>query len=112
MNNPTSKISNSQLTASFNEFNQQVSSQKETKNKEAIQDWLKSYVAEILEIDSKEIDIQESFDRYGLDSGAAVGLTSDLEDWLERHLSPTVLYEYPNIEVLSQHLVEGYNVTT
>lgn len=111
MNKQTSEISNSCSFTSLNDLDQQVSSQKETKNKEAILAWLTSYLAEILETDSKEIDIQVSFDRYGLDSGAAVGLTSDLEDWLKRDLSPTLLYDYPTIEVLSQYLADESNVT-
>lgn len=111
MNKQTSEISNSYSFTSLNDLNQQVSSQKETKNKEAILAWLTSYLAEILETDSKEIDIQVSFDQYGLDSGAAVGLTSDLEDWLKRDLSPTLLYDYPSIEVLSQYLAKESNVT-
>ncbi|MEH1818595.1 MAG: acyl carrier protein [Nostoc sp.] len=110
MNKQPSEISNSYSFTNLNDLNQQVSSQKEI-TKEAIQAWLTSYLAEILETNSKEIDIQESFDRYGLDSGAAVGLTSDLEDWLKRDLSPTLLYEYPTIEVLSQYLAEEFNVT-
>lgn len=48
------------------------------------------------------------FDRYGLDSSVAVGLTGDLEDWLETKLDPTLLYDYPTIEGLSQHLADEF----
>ena len=110
MENQTSEVSNSYSYTSFNDVDG-VSSQKKTTNKEAIQAWLVSYLAELREVDLKEVDIQMSFDRYGLDSGAAVSLTTDLEDWLKRDLSPTLLYDYPTIEVLSQHLAEESNVT-
>ena len=69
-----------------------------------IQDWLVDYLADLLEIESDEVDVTVSFDRYGLDSSAAVGLTGDLEEWLGREVNPTLLYDYPTIETLVQHL--------
>ena len=69
-----------------------------------IKDWIVSYLAELLEIEPDEVDVTIPFDRYGLDSSAAVGLTGDLEDWLGRELDPTLLYDYPTVEALVQHL--------
>jgi acyl carrier protein len=71
-----------------------------------IQDWISSYLAELLEVEAEEIDVTIPFDRYGLDSSAAVGLTGDLEDWLGTELDPTLLYDYPTVETLAQHLSE------
>ena len=51
-----------------------------------------------------EIDITEAFDRFGLDSLTAVALSSELEQWLGRKLSPTLFYDHPNIQALAQHL--------
>jgi len=31
-------------------------------------------------------------------------MTGDLEEWLEREFDPTVLYDYPTIELLTAHL--------
>ncbi|MBW4684587.1 MAG: acyl carrier protein [Komarekiella atlantica HA4396-MV6] len=69
-----------------------------------IQAWIVSYVANLLEVDSDEIDVTIPFDRYGLDSSAAVGLTGDLEDWLGREIDPTLMYDYPTVQALVQHL--------
>lgn len=71
-----------------------------------IQDWIVSYLAELLETDPEEVNVTIPFDRYGLDSSAAVGLTGDLEDWLGMgiELDPTLLYDYPTIEALVKHL--------
>ncbi len=69
-----------------------------------IKDWLVSYLGELLEIEPDEVDVTTPFDRYGLDSSAAVGLTGDLEDWLGRELDPTLMYDYPTVEALVQHL--------
>lgn len=73
-----------------------------------IQAWIVSYLAQLLEVDSDEIDTATPFDRYGLDSSAAIGMTGDLEDWLNLELDPTLVYDYPTIEALSQHLVNEF----
>jgi acyl carrier protein len=72
-----------------------------------IQTWIVNYIAELLEVKPQKIDVTIPFDRYGLDSSAAVGLAGDLESWLERELDPTLLYDYPTIESLTEHLVES-----
>lgn len=69
-----------------------------------IQDWIVAYLANLLEIDEDEIDVTIPFDRYGLDSSAAVGMTGDLGDWLGREIDPTLLYDYPTVEALVQYL--------
>lgn len=69
-----------------------------------ITDWLVSYLAELLEIPSDEIDVKTTFARYGLDSSAAVVLTGDLGGWLGKDIEPTVLYDYPTISDLAAHL--------
>lgn len=69
-----------------------------------IEDWTVAYIADLLEIDPEEIDPALPFDRYGLDSSAAVGLTGDLEDWLGIEIDPTLLYDYPTIDSLAKYL--------
>jgi acyl carrier protein len=75
-----------------------------------IQAWVVSYLAELLEVSSDEVNVSIPFDRYGLDSSVAVGLTGDLEDWLGTKLDPTLLYDYPTIESLSRHLADELKV--
>ncbi len=69
-----------------------------------IQDWLASYVGELLEIKPEQVDITIPFERYGLDSSVVAGLTGDLEDWLGYELDPTLIYDYPTISMLAQYL--------
>jgi len=69
-----------------------------------IQDWLVTQISDILYMDPKEINIQETFTSFGLSSRDAVMLSGDLEDWLKRRLSPTLVYEYPTIKSLSIYL--------
>lgn len=75
-----------------------------------IQVWLVSYLVEQLEINSNEIDVTIPFERYGLDSSAVVSLSSDLEEWLEYEIDPTLLYDYPTIEALARHLADELKV--
>ncbi|MDJ0592500.1 MAG: acyl carrier protein [Pleurocapsa sp. MO_226.B13] len=88
------------MKSKSNQTIKQLPSQRE------IQNWIVNYVAELLEVQPNKIDVTIPFDRYRLDSSAAVGLAGDLEDWLERELDPTLLYDYPTIESLTKHLVE------
>ena len=71
-----------------------------------IQTWLVDYLANLLEIEPNKVKVSTQFERYGLDSAAVVGLSGDLEEWLGLELDPTLLYDYPTIETLSQHLAE------
>ncbi|MBH8563711.1 AMP-binding protein [Nostoc sp. CENA67] len=71
-----------------------------------IQTWLISHLAMYLKIPPDEIDIQEFFAAYGLDSAVAVSLTGELAQWIGCELEITLFWEYPNIETLAQYLAE------
>lgn len=75
-------------------------------NAREIQDWLIAQLVEQLQVDPDEIDIHETFSNYGLSSRDFVTLSGDLEELLERRLSPTLAYEYPSIYQLSSYLAE------
>jgi acyl carrier protein len=80
---------------------------KQPRSATEIQDWIVTYLAKLLEVDPADVDVTIPFDRYGLDSAAAVGLTGELEDWLGYEMDPTLLYDYPTIEGLVKHLSES-----
>ncbi len=71
-----------------------------------IQQWMISQLAEQLNIEPDEIDVQEPLDTYGLDSGEAMILASKAEKLLEIDLPLNLLWLYPSIEALSQRLAE------
>ncbi len=75
---------------------------------ESIQEWLIDYLAQLLDIDPGSVDVTRSFSSYGLDSSATVGMTGDLEDWLGVELDPTLVYDYPTIEQLTDHLAQEF----
>ena len=72
-----------------------------------IREWIVSYMSDLLEIETEEIDVENTFARYGLDSSAAIILTGDLGDWLGIQVEPTLVYDYPTIAALADHLAEA-----
>lgn len=68
-----------------------------------IKTWLVSYLAELMEVDRDDIDVNIPFDEYGLDSSMSVVMVADLEAWLGLTLEPTVIYDYPTLDKLARH---------
>lgn len=69
-----------------------------------IQAWLIDRLSDHLEVEPATIDPAQALSEFGLDSKDAVNLSGDLEDWLGRKLSPTLLWKYPTIQKLSHYL--------
>jgi acyl carrier protein len=78
---------------------------------EDIRRWLSAKVAELLSVDPAKLDAAESFTNYGLSSISGVMLSGDIEHWLALKLSPTLAWEYPSVELLTNHLVSELNLT-
>ena len=74
------------------------------KDREMIQAWLITKVSAALSLDPNQIDVRETFSSFGLDSRTAVSLSGDLERWLGRRLPPTLVWDYPTIDALAEHL--------
>lgn len=66
--------------------------------------WLVDRLSQELELPAAEVDPAKPFAFYGLDSVHAVRLSTALEQFLGCELAPTIAYEYPSIDILSQHL--------
>jgi acyl carrier protein len=71
---------------------------------EEIQTWLIDQLAERLEIEPENIDIQEPFDNYNLDSAQALILLGKLEKWLGREFNPVLIFNYPTVAELAVRL--------
>ncbi|MFN6561342.1 MAG: thioester reductase domain-containing protein [Nostoc sp. ChiSLP01] len=71
-----------------------------------IQHFLVSNLAELLNAETADIDIEENLENYGLDSAQAMILVGKLEKLLGFQPSPLLLWHYPNIASLSQRLAE------
>lgn len=81
-----------------------------TYSEREIQQWLIHYLANLLEMPQENVETNVSFDNYGLDSAAAVGMTGELEAWLGQDVDPTLPYIYTTIESLAQHLAAGVDI--
>ncbi len=79
---------------------------KQSYNAESIQSFLVSHLAEVVGVETTEIDVNENLENYGLDSAQAMMIISKLEELLGFKPSPILLWHYPNIAALSQRLSE------
>lgn len=69
--------------------------------------WLQNYLGELLDIESESVDIHLEFTSLGLNSVNILRLISDLEKIFDdqgNDISPAIVYEYPTIHALSEHL--------
>ncbi|MDJ0659615.1 MAG: acyl carrier protein [Crocosphaera sp.] len=74
-----------------------------------IETWLIDWTAENLDLETTEIDINQSFLSYDMNSVTAMMLVGDLEDWLSLSLSPTLVWDYPDIKTLAEYLAQESN---
>jgi acyl transferase domain-containing protein/acyl-CoA synthetase (AMP-forming)/AMP-acid ligase II len=57
-----------------------------------------------------EIDLQQPFTRYGIDSVKGISLAADLSDWLGTEIVPTLAWDYPTIGAAAGFLAGGVPV--
>lgn len=81
--------------------------EKELPLEEKIKAWLVAYVAKVFQIKPDEVNSTLPFERYALGSAETAAMVAELGAWLERDIPVTVLYSYPNIELLAKHLVSS-----
>ncbi len=84
------------MTSSYDESSPQL---------EDIRSWLIQHIADHLNVSSAEIDVNEPFESFGLSSKEMVMISGDLEEWLDKRLEPTLVWQYPTIELISRYLV-------
>jgi acyl carrier protein len=76
---------------------------------EKIEDYLSKKIAEIIEKNPEDIDVDKVFSDYSIDSASGVGLSGDIEEDFNLKLSPLVLFEYPTIAKLSKYILKKLN---
>lgn len=74
------------------------------KTHEEIETWLKERIANEIKTTPEAIPINVPFTNFGLDSIVIVTLVDDLEHWLNVTLDPTIFWEFPSIEALTDWL--------
>ncbi|HSV67636.1 MAG TPA: acyl carrier protein [Mycobacteriales bacterium] len=71
-------------------------------------DWLVEKLAVRLGVEQSEIDPNQYFDEFDLDSTEALILAGELESWLGFELEATALWYHPTIAALSEHIAEEH----
>lgn len=75
---------------------------------ESIRDWLVEQFAHRLDVRPREIDVNQYFNEFGLDSTEALALAGGLESWLGIDVEAAALWYYPTIAEFSQYIAEEY----
>lgn len=73
---------------------------------EELQNWMKASVAELVKTPVHRIQVNKDFHAFGLDSVSAIKLSNELSDYVGKDVPPNLIYDYPTIGLLSDHLME------
>lgn len=83
----------------------------QTSTTEAIQAWLAAQIAEQLDVEPDEIDVNLTFDNYSMDSVKAMTIVNRAEQFIGFPLPPALFWHYPTIAALSKRLAEDTTAT-
>ncbi|GAA3353954.1 acyl carrier protein [Streptomyces antimycoticus] len=73
---------------------------------ESLREWLTNCIASHLERPADTIDTSVRLSDYGLDSLYVLSVAGELEDHYDVSLDPTLLWDNPTIDALSEVLVK------
>lgn len=72
---------------------------------EAIAQWFACKVGQYLNVASETIDVDTPLADYGLDSAFSMSLCADLQCEYGYDVETTIVWDYPTISALAEHLV-------
>lgn len=75
-----------------------------------IRAWLTNYVADLFGFSADQVRSSTTFEEYGFDSNAAVGLSGELSNWLGCSISAGIAYDHPTIDDLARALASDPEV--
>lgn len=75
-----------------------------SRTKQEIAQWLVAWIAKELKMPASDIDPARSLLEYSMSSLTATILVGDLEDWLDLRLAPSLVWDYPSIDAMTDHL--------
>jgi acyl-CoA synthetase (AMP-forming)/AMP-acid ligase II/acyl carrier protein len=99
---PLKKNANALPNSPSNNLDRQE--QNHTKTIAEIENWLACKIAEIQDLSIESIDSKQPLAVYGLNSIKAVSISAELGEWLGILVAPTIVYDYPSIQLLAEHL--------
>lgn len=71
-----------------------------------IQTWLVEKIAYRLKVPESQVNVEQYFDEFGLDSTEALVLSGEMEKWLGVEIETTALWYHPTIASLSQYIAD------
>ncbi|MEU9887708.1 acyl carrier protein [Sphaerisporangium sp. NPDC051017] len=71
-----------------------------------VREWLVGKLAHRLGVTADQVDSDQYFDEFDLDSTEALVLSGELENWLGFELETTALWYHPTINELAGYIVE------
>ena len=77
-----------------------------TKRRKLLHDHICSAVAKVLGWQSEPIDLHKKFFELGMDSLTSLDLKNHLQKTLKCYLPINLIFEYPNVELLTDYLVQ------
>jgi acyl carrier protein len=73
---------------------------------ESLRSWLAERIAAHAGLPVEQISPKAGLGRYGLDSVQSFAVCCEIEDFLDVSLEPTLLWDHPTIDALSEYLLE------
>lgn len=73
---------------------------------EEITEWLTNKLAENLKVQPDTIDLDNTFDQFGVNSIELMALTIDIDLLIGLEVEPNSMYEYNSINKLAGHLMQ------
>ncbi len=74
-------------------------------DRDSVSDLITSYLSTLLNVPESKIDANRPFERYGLDSTAAAGLSGVISEKLDIELGDNVAFDYPTVASMTDHIM-------
>ena len=74
-------------------------------DKDTVSDAITAYLSELLNLPENKIDPNQPFERYGLDSTAAAGLSGVIGEKFDLELGDNVAFDYPTVAAMTDHIL-------
>lgn len=74
------------------------------KSAKQMEHWLTEKLGELLNRSPNSISRSAAFDELGVDSASIIMTSEALAEFIGREVSPTLIYDYPSVELLAQYL--------
>ncbi|GII86770.1 hypothetical protein Ssi03_47600 [Sphaerisporangium siamense] len=87
-------------------MNNQVTAAPAELTETEVREWLVGKLAHRLGVPAEQVDTDQYFDEFDLDSTEALVLSGELENWLGFELETTALWYHPTINELAGYIVE------